>query len=419
MLRYINYFFAKMEIYKLKLFILSSLVFSISVCFSQTKEELEKQRIEANQQIDYTNNLIKETEKNRKNSYHKILLINSNIEKRKTIINSIENDIGELNNNIVHLHDTIEIIENDLEKLKGEYANFIYHSYLHRNQYYKLMFFFASNNINSAFRRLKYYQQYSKNRKDYGSKLIATSEDIKVKVIELERLLALKNDLLNNKRSENTQLIAERNMKDTEIKLLLDKEKDLKKKLKQQNEIAERLKNEIQRIIEEETRKAAELLKKKNKGIFQLTPEEQLLADVFVKNKNRLPWPTLNGTITGEFGEQEHPFLKGIKIKNDGIDISTTENSIIRSVFDGVVSRVFVIPGAHKTVIIRHGNYLTVYSNLKEVYVKQGDKVTTKQKIGVVFTEDQSDHKSVLQFQIWRESEKLNPVEWLAKLKNG
>jgi septal ring factor EnvC (AmiA/AmiB activator) len=397
------------------IFILLSNLFG----FTQTKEELEKQRLEANKHILYTNDLIKETEKNRKNSYNKILLLNSNLQRRKTIISSIEQEIIDLNSEIQIKQQNINRLEVELEMLKKEYANFIYHSYLHKNDYYKIMFFFASKNFNTAFSRLKYYQQYTRSRKEYGLKLNETKQLLGNQLIQLENLLAYKNSLLDEKRTETSKLLAERNAKDDEVKRLIDKEKDLRKKLKEQNELADRLKKEIQKIIEEETRKAAELLKKKNKGVFQLTPEEKLLADVFVKNKNKLPWPTLNGTITGEFGEQDHPFLKGIKVKNDGIDISTNENSAVRSIYDGVVSRIFVIPGANKTVIIRHGNYLTVYSNLKEVYVKQGDRVKTKQEIGVVHTEVQNDHKSVLQFQIWKENEKLNPVEWLAKMKNG
>jgi murein DD-endopeptidase MepM/ murein hydrolase activator NlpD len=112
---------------------------------------------------------------------------------------------------------------------------------------------------------------------------------------------------------------------------------------------------------------------------------------------------------------QPHPFLKGIKIQNNGIDISTTQGAVVRAIFDGTVTGVFVIKGVHKTVIIRHGNYLSVYSNLKDVIVKKGDKVKTKQAIGVVYTENESDHKTVLKFQIWQENKKLNPTDWLAK----
>jgi septal ring factor EnvC (AmiA/AmiB activator) len=214
-------------------------------------------------------------------------------------------------------------------------------------------------------------------------------------------------------------LVDEKFEKSNELKLLSGKEQNLREKLKKQYDLANRLQSEITRIIEEEARKAAELLKKNNTDFFQLTPEEMLLADIFSKNKEKLPWPTQRGIITGEFGEQPHPFLKGVKVRNDGVDIATTEGAIVRCVYDGTVSRIFAIPGAHKTVIIRHGNFLTVYSNLKDVTVNQGDKVKTKQTIGVIYTNVEGENKSVLQFQIWKENTKLNPREWLAKTKNG
>lgn len=150
-----------------------------------------------------------------------------------------------------------------------------------------------------------------------------------------------------------------------------------------------------------------------------MTPEEKLIASVFSKNKNRLPWPTERGVITGKFGEQPHPVLKGIKIRNDGVDISTNEGATVRSIYEGTVTSIVSIAGAHKTVLIKHGNYYTVYSNLKDVFVGKGDKVQTKQKIGIVYTDNDKDHKTVLQFQIWKDFEKLNPVEWLAKGSNG
>jgi len=281
------------------------------------------------------------------------------------------------------------------------------------------MFVLASENFNVAFKRMKYYQQYTKYRKNQAISILNAKQKLVIELSNLEILKSDKNLLLDDKRLENIKLISEKQEKDNEVKLLSGKEKDLKQKLKVQYDLSSRLQKEIQRIIEEEVKKAAELLKKKNTGLFQMTPDEMLIADIFAKNQSKLPWPTVRGTITGVFGEQPHPFLSGVKIRNLGIDISTNEGAKVRSVYEGTISEVFFLPGAHKTVIIRHGNYCTVYSNLKEVYVKKGDKVSTKQDIGVVFTENDIDHKTVLQFQIWKEKEKLNPEDWLAKLKNG
>ncbi len=399
--------------------IICFLCFSGQFIFGQTKIELEKKRKNSLKEIEFTNTLINITAKNKKYSLNKVLLINSKIKSRKELIGSINHEIEYLNNSINIYNEIIITLEKDLEALKKEYAELIYYSYLHRNKYDKIMFLLASENFNTAFKRVKYLQQYSDFRVNQAHKIENTKNEISHKVIELEQLKTEKNDLLSEEKLENQKLIVEKIEKNREFKLLAAKERDLKIKLKKQNDIANRLQKEITRIIEEQAKIAAAKHKGNSKSFFQMTPEEALIADIFVKNKSKLPWPTERGIITGYFGEQPHPFLKGIKVNNGGVDISTTEGAIVRAIFDGTVSGIFVIPGAHKTIIIRHGNYLSVYSNLKNVTVNQGDKVKTKQTIGVVYTEKQKDHKTVLQFQIWKENNKLNPAYWLAKGQNG
>jgi septal ring factor EnvC (AmiA/AmiB activator) len=379
---------------------------------------LENKRKYNLQKIEYTNKLIKINERNRKSSYNKLLLIDQKIKIRKDIINSISDEIDYLNNSIETYQEVIIGLESDLNTIKKEYEKIIYYSFLNHSKYDKMMFILASDNINTAFKRLKYFQQYSKYRKKQAEKIKLTKQEIGNKIVDLAKLKDDRNKLLSQEMDENSKLIAEKQKKNKELKLLSNKDKTLRARLREQNKIAKKLQKEIARIIEDEARKAAERLKNNSKDFFQLTPEEKLISDNFSKNKHRLPWPTVRGIITVEFGEQPHPFLKGIKIRNDGVDISTTEGSIVRAIYDGVVSRVFVITGAHKTVIIRHGNYLSVYSNLKDVVVHQGDKVKTKQTIGVIYTDNDKDHKTVLQFQIWKDIVKLNPADWLANASN-
>ncbi|MGD9991946.1 MAG: murein hydrolase activator EnvC [Salinivirgaceae bacterium] len=386
---------------------------------AQTREELERQRQQTVKDIKFTNDLIEKTRRSKNATYNTVLLLNSRIQSRESIIKSINDEIAYLNQSILTHQELIYGLELDLDNLKKEYERIIYSSFKNKNTYDKMMFIFASEDFNTAFRRLKYYQQYTAYRKVQAQKIIDTKDRLSAEIIQLEILKADKKDLLLDKRLESQKLLAEKSDKDKEVKRLAGKEHELKLKLQKQQDLSNRLQKEITRIIEEEARKAAELLKKNNSDFFQLTPEEQLIADIFVRNKERLPWPTERGIVTGEFGEQNHPFLKGVKVRNDGIDIATTEGAIVRSIYEGTVSRVFSIPGAHKTVIIRHGNFLTVYSNLKEVTVSQGDKVQTKQTIGIVFTNKESESKTILQFQIWKEDVKMNPMEWLARSKNG
>ena len=213
-------------------------------------------------------------------------------------------------------------------------------------------------------------------------------------------------------------------------------------RLKEQQQIEAQLSREIQRIIEEEVRKAREREKErerreaaaakasgktsgkasgktsaKTSGTpkIEMTPEEKLASDKFEQNRRRLPWPVERGVITDHFGVHEHPVLKNIQVKNNGVDISTVQGMKARAVFTGEVSRVFMVTGGNMAVIIRHGKYLTVYSNLVNVQVKQGDKVATKQTIGTIGTDIDEDSKTVLKFQIWRENEKMDPEDWIAR----
>jgi murein DD-endopeptidase MepM/ murein hydrolase activator NlpD len=146
-----------------------------------------------------------------------------------------------------------------------------------------------------------------------------------------------------------------------------------------------------------------------------MTPEEKLASGQFEQNKRHLPWPVERGVITDHFGVHDHPVLKNIVVHNNGVDISTVQGAKARSVFAGEVSRVFMVTGGNTAVIIRHGKYLTVYSNLINVQVKSGEKVSTKQTIGTIGTDSDDEAKTVLKFQIWKENEKLNPEEWIAR----
>lgn len=389
-----------------------------SFVFSQSRQDLENRKKQNEKDISYTNELIALTEKNKKDSYNKLLLINSKIKSREKIINDINSEISIISKNISVQQEIVTELTNDYEALKSEYAKVITYYYKNKNNYDRIMFILASDNFNTAFKRIKYLQQYSSYRTKQVEQIIETRREIEEKLVELEKMRSEKTSLLVSQQNEANELKKEKSDQNQVIAKLDKHKNELKKKLEEQVKLANKLQKEIEKIIAEELKKAKKSSEKNKVNVFQLTPEEQKLADNFVSNKNKLPWPTERGVITGFFGENPHPILKGVYVRNDGIDISTTEGSFIRSIFEGEVTRVFVIPGAHKTVIIRHGNYLSVYSNLSDVFVNQGDKVTTKQTIGKIFTDKADDNKSVLQFQIWQENKKLNPQDWLARVKN-
>ena len=225
---------------------------------------------------------------------------------------------------------------------------------------------------------------------------------------ELSLKLEKRKELVYSKQSETIELENDNKNQKKIFNDLKNKENELFRKLKEKEKIKNEIEKEIKKIIEEEAKK---ILNKSNL-YDKLTPDEKLLSNDFRKNKGKLPWPTTKGIITGYFGEQDHPVLKGIKIKNNGIDITTVKNEEIRCIFDGVVSKIIAIKGANYAVIIRHGNFLTVYQNLIDINVKIGDYVKTKQKIGLVFS---NDDNSVIHLEIWEELNKMDPLLWLSK----
>lgn len=402
--------FSKFFVYIL--FVVSFLISGNS--FAQTKNELEAKKKELQKEITLTNKLLNETQKSKELSLDELLKLKSKINARQGLISALNSEVRLYNKQIKKNIEDIEALEADLKKLKDEYAKMIYYAYLHKNSYDKIMFIFASNSFNQAYKRLKYLQQYSDFRKNQANSIVKTQQDLKQKITELDQAKQEKIALLSLEEQEKQKLAVEQVEKENVVKSLQGKEKQLKQDLAKKQEAANKLQKAIQKIIEEEIRKAREAAKKagnESKG-FPMTPEALKLSNSFASNKGKLPWPVLEGVITERFGQHPHPVLTGIVVNNNGIDISTTKGAIARAIFEGEVSSVAIIPGEGKVVMIRHGEYLSVYSYMSEVYVKKGDKVDTKQHLGTLVN-DSGNSKTDVHLEIWKGMTKLNPEYWI------
>jgi septal ring factor EnvC (AmiA/AmiB activator) len=371
---------------------------------------LRKQKAQNERDIAYTNSLLKNTLKNHEFNLSRLILLKQKIKSREGLINSIEREIAAVDSRILNTRKEISSHEAYLAKLKKHYAKCIYYANKHRNSYEKLMFIFSSKDFNQAYRRLKYLQQYSNFTTLQGKEIIATRDSLNGKLKLLNNSRQEKKDLLSQKTEETLQLSQEKNQHTKVITQLQKKERKLRKELANQQKVAKRLQKSIQKIIKREAELAAK--KKAGSGKFSLTPEEKLVSDSFGKNKGTLPWPTRTGFISEYFGEHPHPILKHVKVRNDGINITTEPHSACLSVFQGTVTHILPMPGLNTVVIIRHGEFFSVYSNLTAVTIKKGEQVAAKQKIGTVYTNN-SKGETVLKFQLWKGSTKLNPAKWL------
>jgi len=386
---------------------------SISL-MGQSKEDLQSKKRRIQEEIEFTNELIEKSKKNQSSSIDQLVKINKKIERRAEIISTIQQEIKLLDKKIEKNKALISSLEADLQELREEYAEMLYYSYKNRSSYNKLMFLFSSDDFNQAYKRLKYLQQYTNYRKRQAQLIVKTRESIDKKISNLESIRIEKQVLLSSLETERGNYAMEKVEQEGVLTNLKRQEKDLLKDLKRKQRTAEKLQRAIEEIIREEIRKAREAAAKaggSSKG-FPMTPEAEKLSMVFSANKGQLPWPVEKGVITGEYGTHPHPVLKNIQVKNNGIDISTNTGSMSRAIFEGVVSKILIIPGEGKAVLLRHGEYLSIYSYMSEVYVKAGDKISTKQVLGLLVSEN-ANTKTEIHFELWKGMNTLNPIYWL------
>lgn len=374
--------------------------------YGQSKNELTNLQNKTKQEIEYTNRILEETKEKKEYSLNELNILEYRINVRRKYINRLNREIRKIDKDIEENKELISSLENDLERVKSEYAKIILNTYKKREKNILIMYLLSSESFNQAYKRIKYAQNYSNYKRNQAKLIVAFKKIIDTKIEKLNNDRTEKSKLMKEKQVERSNISFERKKQEVLIKELTRKEGELIKEIEEKRKIAEKIKRELEKLIEKES---------KGKGGFyeRLTPEELLISNDFEKNMGKLPWPTKFGIITGKYGEQAHPVLKNIKIRNDGIDISTVKNAEVRAIFNGRVSRVFSLPGENYTVIIKHGSYFSLYHNLKNIRVASGDMVITKQSIGNVFT-DEKNSQTILHFQIWKEMDKNNPEKWLS-----
>jgi septal ring factor EnvC (AmiA/AmiB activator) len=400
------------------LLIFGMMVVSV-VPLAQTKNEnrqkLENKKKKLEEEIEYNKKLLEETRKNKSLSVNELNLLRKQIESREALLDEINNSIDSLDRAIRENNKVFQRQEQNLAKLKEEYGRMIYHAWKIRSSHDRMLFIFAARDFDEAFQRMKYFQQYSDSRKRQAEQINKAKDDVKQKVFVLNEQKTEREILLSQNETEVERLDREKAEKDAMVAQLKKKEASIKKTLNAKKDEARKLQQKIESIIAAEIKKSADKTNKTptNNVVDVLTPEEKLLSDNFVSNKGKLPWPVASGVISSSFGEHDHPVLPGIKTKNNGVDIATTKGNSVRAVFNGTVVSVVNISETNRVVIIRHGGYFTVYSNLKSTSVAQGATVTTKQIIGVVAT-DAEENKTAVHFEVWEGEALHNPAYWLA-----
>ena len=377
--------------------------------YQARQKKLEAQKISLKKEIIQINSLIAESKKISKNLADDIEDLQLKISVRDKLININNSQLNNLTNIINNQNDRIDDLEVNLINLKNEYEKIIYNSYKKRSTQMKLMFLFASENINQAFKRFQYFKQYSKYRKKQADRIVQVQQEIQDNVDSLVISKSQKEKLIEENKDIKQSLTKEKQQQDNLFKGLLKNQKDYAAQINKKEKQAKLIDNEIQKLIR---LAIAESNKNNNSTNFALTPEGRLISTNFQANRGRLPWPVKEGVIVRRFGTQPHPVVRTTTINSNGISIATSPNSIAYSVFDGEVLSVYGFSGGNPGVLIRHGKYISNYQNLSSIFVKKGDKINANDEIGVVFT-NESNGKTVLKFNIFNELKPENPTIWL------
>ena len=398
--------------------LLFALLISSSVCFAQrNKTQLQKEKQKNVEKIKETEKILSETAQQKKNSLGELTALNQRISDQENLISSIKSEIALLEEDIAENNDIISALETDLAKLKEEYAAMLFSAQKASGKITKLTFLFSAESFDQMLMRLKYMEQYGDVRQEQAEVIGRVKKLLAEQVKKTETIKAEKNTLLTEEVTENDNLANLKKKQRTVVRSLEKEEKRLKKDLEETKKSIAQLEKMINEIIREELERAArearEAKEKKTSNAAsaaKATEAAIALSSSFEENKSKFPWPT-SGFISQRFGRQNHPILKGIELQNDGINIQTKQEEKVKSIFGGEVRRVAFLAGIGSSVIISHGEYFTVYSGLKEVFVKQGQKVSTHQEIGKIAIN--SDGISELRFQIRKSTVALDPQAWL------
>jgi murein hydrolase activator len=426
---------------------------SVTPSFSQKQKdkdqnktnELKDKKKKLNEDIKNLNEVLSETKTIKNITMLHVQALNLKIRDREQLIQIINSEIKMINGQIGQKQKEINRKSAELDTLKVRYKKMIYYAYRNREAQSKLMFVFAAENFNQAYERVKYMQEINEKRREHADAIVKKQAELGTQQKELELKIAEKRGLLTSEEQEKINLAKEKGQQEDQLGKFAAKEKEIKEELDQKKKDIASLDKKIKEMIEEIARKAREEAEKerereriakenaaKNKPKTnntktknkpdpeppknpELTKEAEDLSEDFASNKGKLPWPVTKGVITETFGPHEHPKIRNFEYVNNGVDITTPKGGVARAIFNGEVTGIAAMPdGNGKFLIVRHGSYLTVYTNLVSIYVKPGDKIKVKENIGEIdYNEDKGG--TIMNFQIWKGQVKLNPEDWLYK----
>jgi septal ring factor EnvC (AmiA/AmiB activator) len=385
-----------------------------SLFYGQKKSDLlKKQEKKLLEKIEHTKELINQTRATKKLTLSEINIVNKQILYRQKLIDNYSFQLRKMDEKIKEINRQISSLTNTDKILKEEYKKIILYAFKNRDPNYKFLYIISSSTFSEAFHRMKYIQYYKDYRLKQIDRIKKTQINLEIKKEEFFEEIKRKRSLLENKKQEKINYQKDKNIQIISLEKIKNNEENLAKDLEKNNKKQQEIAKAVKKAIEKEIR----ALEKLRKSKFDFTPEGKVLSKNFSNNKGRLIWPVEKGEITSRYGKHQHHLVSTATIDNNGIDITTSKNANVRAVFGGKVTSVLIIPGAGRVVMVSHGEYRTVYANLQEVYVKKGEFIKTKDKVGKLLAKESGISEA--HFEIWRILAEglntVNPSVWLSK----
>ena len=407
-----SFFRISKQSFLILVFLLSALLVHAQ---KSTQKQLEEEKTDIKKELKEINALLFTNKQTKAAVFSDVENLSYKIERKQELIKLTNQQINLLNQEIEDNSKSIEKLEKDLFEVKEAYKEMILKSFKSKSGKNRLMFILSSETFFQAFKRTQYIKQYSLFRKNQAKKIGLISEELK----EIKKELLFKRDfkegLLTKNRSTQKTLEIEKKEANNIVSKLRNQEKKYKRNIIAKEKESQKIDKQIDKLIREAIARSNKNKSSKNPKGFNLTPEAKALAKKFELNKGKLPWPVSRGVVIQKFGTQPHPVVKTAKIKSNGIVIATEKSQKVKTVFEGSVLSVLQFRGSNPTVLIQHGNYITAYKNLSRVFVSKGDRVSSNQYIGEVFT-NSSTGKSSIQFSIFQKTTPLNPLLWILKM---
>lgn len=373
-------------------------------------DELRVKRKKLLEEIEQTNQLIRRISEDKQAIYDKYKAIEAQIKNRQELINVLEKEIEFLNKNIERTSVVINSLNEDIDRLKDEYNSLLRHAYRQRLTGSRPLFLLSAQSFNELFKRWQYLRQYDQYRRKQLALIVETQQQLQQKIYVLEQKRSDKAHLLSSYKTQSEILSLDLQTKNRLLDDLKKDEERAKQLLRQKEIDAKKLENAIAEIIKRETDAPVET--KRETPSPSASNEGISLTQAFRRSEGRLPWPVDRGIITERFGVHNHPTFSNLVIQSNGIDISTDPDAPVKAIFEGEVVGIQYVPGSQYMVIVRHGDYFTVYSNLKETTVQRGDRVKSGQRLGTSATDPQTN-STEMSLQIWHNKTRLDPEKWL------